>query len=82
MRGSFARYVQPLMVLDLRRVSAPLLLCSYRVFPAAVDPKDRRRHTVPLLRPRPTSVLVASGHAPRVDLELSQAWRLLASAVP
>jgi hypothetical protein len=29
----------------------------YRVFPAAGDPKDRRRHTVPLLRLRPTSVL-------------------------
>jgi hypothetical protein len=29
----------------------------YRVFSAAVDPKDRRRLTVPLLRPRLTSVL-------------------------
>jgi hypothetical protein len=29
----------------------------YRFFPAAVDPKDRRRQTVPLLRPRPTSDL-------------------------
>jgi hypothetical protein len=30
---------------------------TYRVFPAACDPKDRRRQTVPLLRLRPTSIM-------------------------
>jgi hypothetical protein len=54
----------------------------YRVFPAAGDPKDRRRQTVPLFRLRPTSVLRSIKPRPQGDLKLSHGWRLLASAAP
>jgi hypothetical protein len=53
-----------------------------RAFPAAGDRKDRRRQTVPLLRPRPNSVLRCIMPRPQGDLQLSQGWRLLASVVP
>jgi hypothetical protein len=53
----------------------------YRAFPAAGDPRDRRRQTVPPLRLRP-SVLRSIRPRPHGDLKLSQGWRLLASAVP
>jgi hypothetical protein len=44
----------------------------YWAFPATVDPKDRRRQTVPLLRLRPTSVLRSFRPCPEGDLKLSQ----------
>jgi hypothetical protein len=50
----------------------------YRVFPAAVDPKDLRRKTVPLLRPRPTSVLRSFRPRPRGRLK-TIAWLATAS---
>jgi hypothetical protein len=54
----------------------------YRAFPAAGDPKHRRRQTVPLLRLRPTSVMRSIKPRPHGNLKLSQGRRLLDSAVP
>jgi hypothetical protein len=41
----------------------------YRVFPAAGDPKDRRRQTVPPLRLRPTSVMRSIRPSPQGRLK-------------
>jgi hypothetical protein len=50
----------------------------YRVFPAAGDPKDRPRQTVPLLRLRPTSVLRSIKPRPQGRLK-ALAWQAIAS---
>jgi hypothetical protein len=43
----------------------------YRVFPAADDPKDLRRHIVPLLRLRPSSILRSLQSPPQGRHELT-----------
>jgi hypothetical protein len=43
----------------------------YRVFPAADDPKDLRRQTVPLLRLRPSSILRSLQSPPKGRHELT-----------
>jgi hypothetical protein len=45
----------------------------YRVFPVADDPEDLRRHTVPLFRLRPTSVLRSFEPRPEVRLKTRKA---------
>jgi hypothetical protein len=51
---------------------------AYRVLPAAGDPKDRRRQTVPLRRLRPTSVLRSIRPRPQGRLK-TVAWLANAS---
>jgi hypothetical protein len=54
----------------------------YRVSPAACDPKDRRRHTVPLLRLRPTSVLRSFGPRPHGRLKAHKAGDIEGAPCP
>jgi hypothetical protein len=48
-------------------------ISPYRVSPAAGDPEDRRRETVPLLQLRPTSVLRSFGPRPQGRLKAHMA---------